>query len=326
MKSSKGFARPDQILQQAQKFASQERKLQRKKVLAAKREYINSNRYSNDPFLWEIVGFLCWIASVICLIISFFMGSWSVFFWGFILPALTGGLSFWGGIRLVAWLEVDFEAPKPEELLPTRIVPTFLSWQINHLGDELLGKGSRYASVCAQVEEVNRRARLVAERLGIRLRQHEAPYLRTGLEQAQDVVARTDHVLEGLKGFRGKVEGFLTECHGAVEALSGPLRDLELVREVQELAGQTQRLEDQAQDVVVDTVAKLQTRIAVIRGDVHKRFEGVGVHLALEASSTGDAARDLETLEKTIAGFVPADLISETKMQALQTEVGGLAM
>ena len=226
----------------------------------------------------------------------------------------------------MARLDVNFESPKPEELLPTRIVPEFLSSQIETLGNELVGEGSRYASTCRQVEEVNRRARLVTERLGIRLRQNEASYLRTSLEQAQEVVARTDRVLEGLKGFRGKVEGFLAECRGAVEALSGPLRDLELIREVQELAGQTQRLEDQAQQVVVDTVAKLQTRIAVIRGDVHKRFEDIGVHLALEASSTGDAARDLETLERIIAGFVPANLISDARVQVLRNEVTGLGM
>ena len=324
------MVRPDMVLREAQDFVLQQKRLKRKKELVLKRKQIYSDRGlhdGNDFYWWESIGGACFMTSVICLFISFFTG-WNTFLYGFLLPGLIGIFFLLGVVRLIARVQVPFKSPKSDELLPTRIVPTYLSYQISLLKNELIGNGSRYVSVYAQVEKVNQRARAVSEQLMARMTRNNEPpaYLRSSLEQAEEVVERTIRVLEGLQKFRAKVDGFLAECDGAVGALSGPLHDLELVHEVQELAGQTKRLEDQAQQVVFDTVKTLQTRMSAIRGDVHKRFEGVGVHLALETSSTGDAARDFETLERTIADFVPANLIPEAKVRALQNEVAGLAM
>lgn len=263
-----------------------------------------------DPY-WHtvvlgVIAVLGVFATIVTSTVSGKIWGLSVFLCGVIAPLVLAVVLGWIRERFKA--ERRIPSPTPESLRPSNTIPPYLTNTVSELKEELLGKKSRYGRTRCELEEINQRARKALEQLELRCKQNDVEYLRQAKTRAEQVLQSTDSLLETLKVFKGKVEAFLAECHGAISGLDPALRDLELIREVNELHARTLELEIQAQDVITDTVTELQDRMLGVKSDVFTRFGHSGIRLSIE-NPDGEPLHSLALLEDRVAGFAPEKTI-----------------
>lgn len=277
----------------------------RYKQIEQEEERIIKAEKNEDPYLHTIILLtLAGICVILTLVFALERVPYAgILFWcGVVGPiALAGLINF-----LIHRTKARNRVPPPQlkSLQPSQTIPPLLTHQIDELKNELIGKTSRLSNTKQELEEINARARKAREQLELRCSQNNALYLKQSLDHAQEVIDRTNQVLEELKVFQAKVEAFIQECRTTVEHIKPELRDIELVREVNELRTRTSELEEQAESCVAEVINNLIQRMLGVRTDVISRFVGSGIRLSLEPKDKEPLA-SLSELEQRIASFHP---------------------
>lgn len=284
-------------------------------------EIIDTQRQPWTSVLSVILGFFCFLT--VMGTIGGTLWSLTSWDWRFANGAFLSSVSL-SVMALLAYyipgLVHVLRTAKPEstssECSPSAVIPRYLTTRIDELEREVIGNGSPYALTLERVRRANEKALALREQLDVRLSVYNAEYLRGTRERIHVVVERTERSLQMLASFRAKVEAFLQECRASVTGIEPSLRDIELVRQVNDLARLTPVLEQKASEVVASAVAKLQTRMVGVRVDIEQRFGSDGIPLSdllavdPDPAREHDALRALADLDRRIETFDPDRLLT----------------
>ena len=200
--------------------------------------------------------------------------------------------------------QMEREAGEIRNLHPRRIKE-----RIDAEEQSLIGDGTPLVKVISQTGSLAERARQLSANLALRERGRDAPtFITDARKQAETVLRRLEDYLRDLETYRVGVRALFDECRNEAKVVDRPLNDFALLSELADLSEESERLRQQAQDVVLATSSELFAKREHLRDLINEGIRDSGVELAVSAANPTGGRINLGAMDEAIRrllGSVP---------------------
>lgn len=185
--------------------------------------------------------------------------------------------------------------------------PDKIKQQIDAEQDKLTGKESQLAGIVEKTRLLITRARSLEARLYVRTQRKDAPsYMVEAYGHAGRVANRLEQHATALETYRASIIGLFDECRARAKAIDEPVADYMMLKELQGISSEAERIQDEGARVALRTAQALFSQQARITALVNEGIQRSGIEVAVLAADASGDRFNINAMEEAISRLISA--------------------